>query len=141
MSIPPEVLVHVREALLGAAGIAIEDLGTLTSDLEAECEKKEGPDGPGKRAAYHELTAAVLVRYDLQKTIGLPGDPLITVKVRGRSSEELVVECLTDYRDALVARKEDDFMEEAGLKEAAESLQAIEPFLTDRQTSRVEPVA
>lgn len=130
MSIPPDVLVHVREALLGAAGVAIEDLGTLNSDLGAECDRKEeSPDGLGKRAAYHEHWQVAAARYELQRKIGLPGDPLTEVRVRGRSAAELLVEFLTDFRDALVARKGARHMEEADLAEAEEWLEVIEPFL------------
>jgi hypothetical protein len=136
-SIPPDVLVHVRTALLGAAGVAIEDLGTINSDLEVECDRKEeSPDGPGKRAAYWELWQVADARFELQRTVGLPGDPLTEVKVLGRAAEELIVEFLTDYRDALIARKDARQMEEARLAEAEEWLAVIEPFLADRPTSK-----
>jgi hypothetical protein len=132
MAIPPDVLVHVRKALLGATGVAIEDLGTLNSDLEAECDRKEeSPDGYGKRAAYHEGWQAANARHELQRRIGLPGDPLTEVKLRGRSAEGLLVEFLTDYRDALVARRDVPYMEEAKLAEADEWLEVIDSFLVN----------
>ena len=135
MCISRELLAHLRVALLGAAGIAVEDLGTLVSDLEGEVERAEQSDLPGKRAAYSELIEAVRVRYELQQTIGLPGEPLEEVKPQGRAHRDLVIEVLTDYRDATVQLQADREMSENARREAAERLRVINPFLGDGQST------
>jgi hypothetical protein len=133
--ISPELLSPLRIALLGAAGIAVEDLGTLTSDLEGEVVQAEQPDLPSKRAAYHELMAAVRARYELQKAIGLPGDPLRELELAGRAHRELVIEVLTDYRDATVQLQADHEMNEDAGREVAERLLVINRFLRNGHSS------
>ena len=104
MVMSPPVVEHLRIALLGAILIAVEDVGTLSEDLASEATTPQHPDQPGRFAAYHELMAALRLRYELQQAVGLPGEPLAGVELSGPATQQAVVtEALTDYRDATVA--------------------------------------
>ncbi len=74
MVISPPVVEHLRTALPGATLIAVEDVGTLSEDLHGEASNPQHPDRRGKRAAYDELMTALRLLYELQQTVGLPGD-------------------------------------------------------------------
>jgi|HubBroStandDraft_6_1064221.scaffolds.fasta_scaffold582781_2 hypothetical protein len=136
MRISPELLVHLRIALLGATGVAIEDLGTLTSSLDGEIERAEQPGLPGKRAAYCELMGAVWERYELQITVGLPGEELAEYILPGRAQQKLVEEVLRDYREAAqLALDHDTEMSEDARREAEQRVEVITVFLGDGNTN------
>lgn len=144
MRITPRVLVHLRIALLGAAGVSIEDLGTLTWDLAAEIDNPRRPDLPAKRtAAYHELMGVVCACYEMQKTVGLPGDPLDACTLLGQAQQQLVQEVLSDYCDAAeLALKDASEMSDNAQQEAAERIEEIAAFLGEGQPSEESaPVA
>jgi hypothetical protein len=137
MRISPELLVHLRIALLGATGVAIEDLGTLTSSLEGEIERADQPGLPGKRAAYCELMAAVWDRYELQITVGLPGEELGEYMLPGRAQQKLVEEVLRDYREAAqLALDHDTEIGEDARQEAEQRIEDIAVFLGDGKPSK-----
>lgn len=129
--ISPELLRHLRVALLGATGIAVEDLSSFTSDLEGTAERFERPGIPSKRAAYHMLMEAVRVHYELQKMVGLPGEPLREVKRDLQEYLGLITEILTDYRDATLQLLADPELGDSARQRAVDRLSVIDPFLSE----------
>jgi hypothetical protein len=129
MVISPPVLEHLRTALLGATGVAVEDVGILAADLHGEADKPSHPDEPGKRAAYHELMAALRLRYELQQSVGLPGEPLAEIELSGPGQAAVVTEALTDYRDATVALLGEGRLDADAAERAADRAEVINEFL------------
>ncbi len=134
MVVSPPVLEHLRTALLGATGAAVEDVGVLAADLHGEADKLSHPDGPGKRAAYRELMAALRLRYELQQIVGLPGEPLAEIELSGLGQIAVVTEALTDYRDATVALLGEERLAAGTTERAADRVEVINAFLPDEQT-------
>lgn len=142
MRITPVVLVHLRIALLGAASVVVEDLGTLISELESEIEQARHRGSPRKRAGYHELMAAVREHYELQATVGLPGEALREYTLPGRAQQDLVREVLSDYRAAArLAIESADEMSNAAQRDASRRIEEISTFLGDgRPCEEAAPV-
>jgi hypothetical protein len=132
MVISPPVLEHVRTALLGATGVAIEDVGTLAADLHSEADRPSHPDQAGKCVAYHELMAALRVRYVVQEIVGLPGEPLAEIELGG-PGQTVVIEALTDYRDATLALLGEGRLAVGVAKRAANRVELISSFLAGEQ--------
>jgi hypothetical protein len=134
MAISPRVVEHLRTALLGATGIAVEDVGTLAADLHGEADKCSHPDQQRKRAAYHELMAALRLRYELQQTVGLPGEPPTEIELRGPDCQ-VVTEALTDYRDATVVLLGEGRLAAGAAERGADRVEVIDEFLARGQTT------
>jgi hypothetical protein len=67
--------------------------------------------------------------YELQRTIGLPGEPLERVELRRPAHQVLVMEVLTDYRHATIQLQADVEVGQYARSEAAARLRIIEAFL------------
>ena len=135
MVISPPVLEHLRTALLGATGVAVEDVGVLAADLHSEADRPSHSDEPGKRAAYHELMATLRLRYELQQTVGLPGEPLAEIELRGPGQAAVVTDALTDYRDASVALLREGRLAADAAERAADRVEVVNQFLAGGQTT------
>jgi hypothetical protein len=131
MVMSPPVVEHLRTALLGTILVAVEDVGTLSEDLTSEATTPQHPDQPSKWAAYHERMAALRLRYELQQTVGLPGEPLAGVELSGPATQQAVVtEALTDYRDATVALLGEGRLSDERAEHFVERIEVINQFLS-----------
>jgi transcriptional regulator with XRE-family HTH domain len=120
------VVEHLRTALFGATLVAVEDVATLAEDLSRGAAKPQ----PGKRAAYHGLMAALRLRYELQQAVGLPGEPPAEVELYGLGPDKAVlIEALTDYRDAAVALLDEGHLTQKQAEQAAERIELLNGFL------------
>ena len=135
MRISSELLVHLRLALLGAIGAAIENLSRLNADLQRGVQTSHA-DLPRTLGAYHEQMAALRARYELQETVGLPGDELRSRSLPRRAQRQLVTQVLEAYRDAaaLVLRAGSK-MSDKEREEAVARVEEITAFIGDGLTS------